>query len=387
LETPSGKLLVAGTAPDEDHQRDIEGMIGHEVTVKRRRTLTLVDRGPSKGFPEASDSLNAPRGTISESPSIGDEKRVPKGFAVAQGSPEGIHRMSGVNVERFVEDTVMAAEASEVKEFKEYPALEAHVRGPNQEWYNLRAWADKEGHLKGKLEVHGADGSREKLDLNFRENARGFGATVTTADGDKRFIGIQAQKVERDGKEYTNVAMTASAMVPGEDGKTQFVPLSEKPGRVRMNEAMAELQNPREVQILSDKLGVSRRDVEPYRGPKMEQSAPEVAAPAAPEPAARTPEAPVQEAYAIRQEKTIGDRDAGADHAMWSGKVVGVDRDKQSIDMESKVGGENAVTRVHLQAPVPNGVEVGKDQKIAFKDGGYTVTPVERKAPGKEMGR
>jgi hypothetical protein len=293
----------------------------------------------------------------------------------------------------------MAAEMQN-EGFKEYPALEGHVQGPDKTWYNLRAWADKEGHLQGKLEVHRADGSREKANLSFKENQRGFGATATLADGQKLYAGISGQKVEKGEKTYTHAVLGVSDMQKGEDGKTKFVALSERPGRVRMNEALASLEQPREAKLLEEKLGVSRRDLEPYR----ERTAPEqkVETPSAekapvqekaeptrsPDAVSPSPEPAAPATYDVKQEKTIGDREAGADHAMWSGKVVGVDREKQTIDMESKVGGENAVTRVHLQGPVPDNVEIGKVQKVAFdREKGITAAPVERKAPGKGMDR
>lgn len=286
----------------------------------------------------------------------------------------------------------MAAEM-QTEGFKEYPALEAHVQGQDKTWYNLKAWADRDGQLKGKMEIHHADGSREKLDATFKENARGFGATVTTAEGEKKFVGIIAQKVEKNEKTYTHAVMGVSDMQKGEDGKTQFLSVSERPGRMRMNEAMASLENPREAKILQEKLDVSRRDLEPYRERTApEKVAPEQAAKAAPEKAAEKPAPDVATpAYAVKQEKTIGDRDAGADHGVWSGKVVGVDREQRTIDMESKVGGEDAVTRVHLQSgygPVPENVEVGKLLKVSFdKEKGFAAAPVERKAPGKGVER
>ncbi len=288
----------------------------------------------------------------------------------------------------------MAAEM-QTEGFKEYPALQAHIQGPDKTWYNLRAWADKEGHLQGKMEIHRPDGSREKLDAAFKENSRGFGATVTTADGQKFYAGISSQKVEKGEKTYTHAAMAVSRMEKGEDGKTQFIPLSERPGRVRMNEAMAALEHPREAKLLEEKLGVSRRDLEPYRertAPEQAQAAPTKAAPEKDAPAIQKPgeaEPSVETpSYTIRQEKTIGDREAGADHAMWSGKVVGFDREKQTIDMESKIGGENAVTRLHLQGPVPENVEIGKVQKVEFnREKGIVASAVERKAPGKGVER
>jgi len=84
--------------------------------------------------------------------------------------------------------------------------------------------------------------------------------------------------------------------------------------------------------------------------------------------------------YTVQQERTIGDRDAGADHAMWSGRVVGVDRERQTIDMESLIGGAPGVTRIHLQGSVPEGVEVGQRQKVAFdkETRGYTVASPDR---------
>jgi hypothetical protein len=86
------------------------------------------------------------------------------------------------------------------------------------------------------------------------------------------------------------------------------------------------------------------------------------------------------DSYTVQQERTIGDRDAGADHAMWSGKVVGVDRERQIIDMESLIGGAPGVTRIHLQGSVPEGVEVGQRQKVAFdkETQGYTVASPDR---------
>jgi hypothetical protein len=96
------------------------------------------------------------------------------------------------------------------------------------------------------------------------------------------------------------------------------------------------------------------------------------------------------DAYTVQQERTIGDRDQGADHESWTGRVLRVDWKQKTVDMESLIGGERGVTRVHLQRPVPAGVEVGKRQKIVFDRGtqGYTVTSPDRSVqrPGQDRG-
>lgn len=286
----------------------------------------------------------------------------------------------------------MAANPSEVKkEFKEYPALEASVQDGNGTWYNLRAYADKEGHLKGRLEINPSQGERQKIDVEFKETARGFGATFSTADGQKKYVGISAQDHESKGKTYKHAVMMVSDMIQKEgQNRYEFHAVSERPGRVRMNEALASLENSREAKMLEGKLSVSRRDLEPYRGPEQAKAEParDKEAPAKASPAKEAPVQSTPAPYEIKQEKTIGDREAGADHGVWSGKVVGIDSAKNTVDMESKIGGENGVTRVHLQGKVPENLEVGKIMKVSFdKEKGIVAGPVERKAPAKGMER
>jgi hypothetical protein len=48
MKTDKGSVLIAGKAPDMAHQREIQKMLGHEVTVKTNRTLTVVDRTPQQ---------------------------------------------------------------------------------------------------------------------------------------------------------------------------------------------------------------------------------------------------------------------------------------------------------------------------------------------------
>jgi len=99
------------------------------------------------------------------------------------------------------------------------------------------------------------------------------------------------------------------------------------------------------------------------------------------------------DSYTVQQEKVIGNRDQeGVDHGSWTGRVLHVDRERQTIDMESLIGGTQGVTRIHLQGPVPEGVEVGQRQKVAFDKEiqGYTVASpvhsVQRSSQDKGIG-
>lgn len=259
--------------------------------------------------------------------------------------------------------------------FKEYPALQGGVQGKEGEWYNLRAYADKEGVLKGKVEIHHPEsGDREKADITFKANKKGLGGTFKTTEGQSIYVGLVGEKND---KGYTHAAMNVSSFQK-EGNKVEFTQLNERPGRVRMNEAMAKIPESREAKLMEERLGVAKRDLEPYRERGQAQAA----------PAKAEPEKPTAASYAVYQEKIIGNKDMGADHAVWTGKVMGIDSKAQAVDMESKVGGEDRVTRVMLQAPVPADIKVGEVKKIAFSpEKGYTVESPARKGPGKGVER
>jgi len=53
LKTETGPVLVFAQDPDKAHQREIQGMIGHEVVVKPGKTLTVIDLTPEKGVEKA----------------------------------------------------------------------------------------------------------------------------------------------------------------------------------------------------------------------------------------------------------------------------------------------------------------------------------------------
>jgi hypothetical protein len=136
--------------------------------------------------------------------------------------------------------------------------LVAGIRDRNQVWHYVYAY-EKGGWLVGTLQR--LDDSKQKVPLIFEKTAKGLEA-IATFEGEKPLTVTLSKSNPTNGQEQVDITISR-------DG----IPIRDRPGRLRENDALQQIPNHREGKLIQEALGVDPKMLKPtitqqqYRAP------------------------------------------------------------------------------------------------------------------------